>query len=547
MTDPAQGRVSRADRTISALFLALAAVCAGGAFVGLAASSYWIDELFSLFVVDHAGGQAEVLRRALTDTHPPAYYLIIHEWIGLFGASETATRAFSAICAVAALPALFLGLRGTFSLPARSFATAMAAGSKTFFEQSQNMRSYGLSLLVSTGLLALTLAIHRRLRGGAGFPAAPMAAFWALGLFGAFVHFYIFLAVGMAHLFLLVSARTARARAVIVVSGLIIAAAMGAYVISLLGASQQDLQDMWFSNKVSVLAKQALGGVTQSWSGLAIPAVILLALAPWVDRQRAASGRGGPPIPYVPAASVQLCGLVILGTVVSGLVVSFVVAPSFGKRNLLVLAPFFWAVAAWLYDAVGPDWRRTPSRILIGFLVVAMAGNAVSVRARTKPRNEEWRASAAYVAGAPGCAEAPMPVVLPFLFGPSTPFFRDLARERFFGRYDARPARLIPLVPREFADKGIDPTMRALLTARATGQDACPVLVWAVHDVEWSVANNIARAVAESTGVSIERLRIRSFSNYKVGLLGFTSKRQQAFVIERRPTPVPPSVAVADQ
>ncbi|MDB5451702.1 MAG: rane protein-like protein [Caulobacteraceae bacterium] len=534
MTETPAG-ASSAERAISAAFLAMAAVCGVAAFVGLDASGYWIDELFSLFVTDHDGGLGEVMRRALTDTHPPAYYFIIHEWMRLFGSSETATRAFSAICATAALPALFFGLRGSFSLTARSFAMALAAGSKVFFEQSQNMRSYGLALLISSGLLAAALAIHRRLQAGERVSASLMAGSWALGLLGSFVHFYIFLAVGASHLFLLLGARTARQRAAIVLSGLSIAGLMAIYVVSLLGASQQDFHHMWFSNKASVLIKQALGGVTQSWSGLAIGGIVLLVLAPWADRWRAADGRPPPAIPSPPLAPLQLCGLVILGTVLGGLMVSFALAPSFGKRNLMILAPFFWALAAWLYDAVGPDWRRGPSRVLIGLLLAVTAANALTVRARLLPRNEEWRASAAYVASLPACAGQPIPVVIPFLFGPSTPFFRTLARERFFGRYDIQPARLQPLTPRELSGDGASPAVRALLHARATTA-ACPILAWGVHDVAKHELPQLRRGIAKAAGVPVAQVRVHAFADYKVRLLGFAKRRDRAFVFERDPS-----------
>src|SRR3954467_11661171 len=123
----------RSARLVATPFLALSLLCCIFAFVGLDVSSYWIDELFTLFVIDHHGGVTEVLNRALTDTHPPAYYLIAHAWISLFGSSETALRGLSAIFAVAAVWVFFAVLKPWFSLPARAFATLVAAASTLTF------------------------------------------------------------------------------------------------------------------------------------------------------------------------------------------------------------------------------------------------------------------------------------------------------------------------------------------------------------------------------------------------------------------------------
>ena len=68
------------SRLMRAATLALGAVLIAAcafAFVGLNAEGYWTDELFTLFLVNHHGGPAAVWRRALTDTHPPLYYLLM--------------------------------------------------------------------------------------------------------------------------------------------------------------------------------------------------------------------------------------------------------------------------------------------------------------------------------------------------------------------------------------------------------------------------------------------------------------------------------------
>jgi hypothetical protein len=533
---------SRLDWIISAPLLLAAAVCAGFAFVGLDASSYWIDELFSLYVVDHHGGPSEVLRRALTDTHPPAYYFIVHEWIQAFGSSETATRALSAIFGVAALPVLFFGLRGTFSLPARSFAVALAAGSKMFFAETQDVRSYSLCVLIAAGLLALTLAIHRRLSAGERAPPLLMGGLWALGLLGCFTHFYLFLAVGMAHLFLLVTARTMRARAGVLASGLTLLGLTSLYVVSLLRSSRQDLHNMWFNNRIDTLAKEALNGVGMSWTGLAIAALVLLLLAPWADRVRQALGRPPPPPPSAPLAPLWLCILTILGTLAAGLAVSFALAPSFGARNLIALGPFFWALAAWLYDAAGPDPRRRSGQVFIALVVLLTVSNVATVATRRLPRAEDWRGSAAYVDASPGCAGQPIAVVLPFVFGPSTPFFRDLAQTRFFGRYEVTPERLHAYIPGEFAPATADPGLRTLLRDRGASA-GCKVLAWGVHDLDPLTVARLQADIAATAGLPPSRVGVRAFADRKPGLLGSSKRKAEAFVFERLDAAAPPPAA----
>ena len=67
-------------------------IACAGAFTGLSASSLWIDELFTVYLIHHHGGLGEVFRRALTDTHPPLYYFLLYAWTQLAGLSETALR-----------------------------------------------------------------------------------------------------------------------------------------------------------------------------------------------------------------------------------------------------------------------------------------------------------------------------------------------------------------------------------------------------------------------------------------------------------------------
>lgn len=510
-------------------FLAVAAVCAAGAFVGLSASSYWIDELFSLFVVDHHGGFGEVLARALTDTHPPGYYFLLYGWVQAFGVSEAATRALSGILTVASLPLLYLALRPALGRPARAFAVALGAVSHLFALAAQTTRNYALCVLLATILLGLALRLGRRLLAGERAPAGLWIGLWLAGLLGEYVHFYVFLVVGALHLWLLLAARNWRARALVAASGLSLALLMAAYAAALLSHSRQDLHNMWFSNSWTELGRQGWGAVAAAWSGPAFLAVILLALAPWAARLR----REAPPSP--PRIALALSGLTIAGTVVGGLAVNFLIAPSFGTRSLFVLGPFFWTLGGWMYEAIAPDPATRGGRRLILGLLALLALAALPLRARLAPQTEEWRGSAALAAAEPGCQGQPIPVALPYIFGPSTPFFRRLAEQSFFGWYFPEPQRLHAYTPEEFAAQTADPELRALLVARARG--GCPLLAWGVHDIKNEVVQKLQRDIAETSGLPSARVRVRAVTSRRVGMFGDTRARAEAFLFERADGP----------
>lgn len=74
--------------------------------------SLWLDEVFSLFWANKPA--ATILRVGLTlteDKHPPLYYLLLHGWTRLFGASDAAVRSLGVgLGALAVWPTFGLGL-----------------------------------------------------------------------------------------------------------------------------------------------------------------------------------------------------------------------------------------------------------------------------------------------------------------------------------------------------------------------------------------------------------------------------------------------------
>lgn len=57
--------------------------------------SIWVDEAFSIWVAK--SNLCAVIDYVSTDAHPPLYFILLHYWIKLFGATETSTRLLSVI------------------------------------------------------------------------------------------------------------------------------------------------------------------------------------------------------------------------------------------------------------------------------------------------------------------------------------------------------------------------------------------------------------------------------------------------------------------
>ncbi|WP_369979533.1 hypothetical protein [Xanthomonas bundabergensis] len=510
-----------APRWPALAFAAIAACACGFAFVGLDASDYWIDELYTVHVMGHGQGLDELWRRALTDTHPPLYYVLLYAWSQLAGTGEAALRLPSAVAAVLALGVFGVGLRRVFSPTALAFAMAAGAVSVFWFEQSQNARSYALCLLLSAGLLAIAVALRRRAQAGAAFPFAHWAALSGLGLCASLTHSYLLLCVGMLLLFLLATLRDMRLRAALVASGVAILAVNVAFVLLLLHSTQQDVHQLWFRNDAGFFYSQLRSASRDLLSGGTVLAVLAL-LGAWLWRRL----RGFPHDPARTRAQADwvaaLCGCVLVGMVLSGIAVSLAIAPSFSARNLLTAAPFAWALLARLYDAAGPGARSAGGRAAAALLIVLVGAQLWLLRGRPLQRNEAWRGSAQVVQRLPGCGEVELPVVLPYKFGPSTAPYRTLAEQDFFGHY-LRAHRLRAYTPDELAGRAAADGLAARLATRAQAAagGGCALLAWGVHDLNPTTALQLAQDLARLPGVAPNRVVLQPVLRWRRRGLGW--------------------------
>lgn len=154
------------------------------------AQSLWYDEGFSIALA--RSGLSECIDWTAQDVHPPLYYLLLHFWIRMCGDHALATRLFSLLVSVAAIPVLYHLARKTMSQVAGLVAALLAAVSPFYVYYAQETRMYALvtlfTLLSSYILLELTTegraTPRRRFYLWCGFVAADVAA--------AYTHYFSF-------------------------------------------------------------------------------------------------------------------------------------------------------------------------------------------------------------------------------------------------------------------------------------------------------------------------------------------------------------------
>lgn len=112
----------------------------------LGKESLWFDEGYSAWASSLPFSQiVPVIRH---DVSPPLYYLLLHGWRELFGESEFALRALSAVAAsLSLLVFALLACRILKSQAARLLAVALFATSALQVQYGQEARSYGLATL----------------------------------------------------------------------------------------------------------------------------------------------------------------------------------------------------------------------------------------------------------------------------------------------------------------------------------------------------------------------------------------------------------------
>ena len=128
--------------------LAIVVVGAALRLRGLASESVWLDEAFAIGIA--RAGLDEVLYETRLDVHPPLYYVVLHAWTLLAGASAWSARLLSVLFSLGIL--ITTHVVGTHLAGRRTglIAAALLAVSIFHIEFAQEARMYAQLTLLAT-------------------------------------------------------------------------------------------------------------------------------------------------------------------------------------------------------------------------------------------------------------------------------------------------------------------------------------------------------------------------------------------------------------
>jgi mannosyltransferase len=314
----------------------------------LGAKSLDFDESVS---VDHARRGLGALWSVVSggDPNMGLYYVLLHGWVRVFGETETAVRALSAISAAAAIPVVALLGARLFGRRAGLIAGLLAAVDAMLVQYAQTARSYGLLvLLVSLSSYLFVLELERP-------SPTRRAAYVAVTALAVYAHYFAAFVVLVQLLTLIATRRRAALRqewvaagvalGVLCVPAVVFAATSGTGLAWLGSPSLHDLV-----NLPVVFA-----------GGSAVAAALLVALGCYAIL----AWRDDPSWWRVGFVAVWFTLPVLLAFLVS------LVKPIFVTNYLIITLPAFVLLAA-------AGLARLPSRpaaaVVLGLIVVLSAG-----------------------------------------------------------------------------------------------------------------------------------------------------------------------------
>lgn len=471
------------DRLLSfavPIWFLLICVAVVGSFTHLGASSLWLDELFTVHLADSTLVDFKTfLARASEDVHPPGYYTLV--WItGRLTGGDMAivARGVSAAAATIMLVVLYFTMPPWVSRPARVFGCTLAATSAIFYIYTQEARSYTLSWVMTAALVGLVFVIVHRARAQ-GPVSLPLLAFTLFGIIAGLSHAYLIPLSGAMVIVMLGFARSWAHRAGFALAGITILIADLAYIRWHADKIASDVTKHWYRADFGFIWQHTESGINSVRGSepeeILTTALILLGTcaAAWMWRKGPAPNpldRHVTDVTLIVATSIISIALVLL--------ITLTYTPSYSSRFFLVLAPLYWMLCAFLFEALLRSQWKWPILALTVLATAAFALLSIRITWRDIPRKQTWRETAHFVQALPGCENATLPVVT---F--TQTYITASEPVAFYGHYFQNAASRDWLAyPRDKvkAYPGTGPA-RDLVERRINGSDPCPLLLWREH------------------------------------------------------------------
>ncbi|MET0624975.1 MAG: glycosyltransferase family 39 protein [Pyrinomonadaceae bacterium] len=169
----------------------------------LTAACLWFDEIFSVHAARHAWG--DLWRFVAADLiHPPLFYALLKVWVAAGGESLLWLRLFPALASIAAVvPLLLLARELRLGAWATNLALLLAAANGYLIKYAQEVRMYGLLLL----LTLTSLWLFARLLNRTGAARGLTLALAFVNLLLVYTHYYGWLVVACEVVFALLKDR----------------------------------------------------------------------------------------------------------------------------------------------------------------------------------------------------------------------------------------------------------------------------------------------------------------------------------------------------
>ncbi|TFC84829.1 glycosyltransferase family 39 protein [Cryobacterium sp. TMT4-31] len=353
--------------------------------------SYWGDEAASVLSAERS---LQSLFRMLgtVDAVHGVYYLLLHGWIDVFGASEFATRLLSALSIGAATAGTAVLARMLVNPRVALFAALVFAVLPRVTYMGAEARSTALATMIAVWCTVLLVHIVRSRPTTATLTLTLWAGYAVLLAAGIAVFVYIALLVPVHGLVVTLLTRHSPRVTVLTWAGGVGAALAVASPIIILAHTQRD--------QIAFLARRAqaspLDAAVQQWfdtPALAALAWLLIAvgcLTAFVPRFQGVGVNAGPG--RVPRAElvVLLAWLVVPSTTL--LIGTHLITPMYAYRYLSICAP-----AAAILMAVGivglrPFWARAIALLLV--VTLAAPGYLAQRSDFAKDHGSDWRQTA---------------------------------------------------------------------------------------------------------------------------------------------------------